>query len=232
MLGITLSACTAGKQQVSSPTPLAIQTPLPPSASPSPSPMATPVVSATPSKKPTPSPLAKLVIKQLPSEFKSDSSRDVQTIDTIVIHSHYNPTAKDPFSIESSKAVFDAEQVSAHYVIDRTGTVWQLVPENYMAWHAGVSQMPAPDNRTAVNYFSIGIELAATKTSGYTASQYQSLVRLCTDIIGRLPIKYVVGHSTISPGRKTDPWLFDWKQFASELTHAITKPIAIITPSP
>jgi len=26
------------------------------------------------------------------------------------------------------------------------------------------------------------------------------------------PIKSVVGHQDIAPGRKTDPWNFDWKR--------------------
>ena len=49
-----------------------------------------------------------------------------------------------------------AAAASAHVVIDRTGKLWQLVPFNRAAWHAGVS---AWAGRQSLNGFSIGIEL-------------------------------------------------------------------------
>jgi len=45
------------------------------------------------------------------------------------------------------KAVFEAYGVSAHYIITREGQIVRLVPEDWVAWHAGVSQMPPPDGR-------------------------------------------------------------------------------------
>ena len=47
-------------------------------------------------------------------------------------------------------------RVSAHIVIDRDGSVTQLVPFNVKAWHAGPS---IHGGRRGVNNFSIGIEL-------------------------------------------------------------------------
>jgi N-acetylmuramoyl-L-alanine amidase len=55
----------------------------------------------------------------------------------------------DHFCQPSAKA-------SAHLVIGREGEIWQLVPFNRKAWHAGVS---AWAGREGVNGFSIGIEL-------------------------------------------------------------------------
>ena len=49
-----------------------------------------------------------------------------------------------------------AAQASAHLVIGRQGEIWQLVPFNQKAWHAGVS---AWSGRSGLNSFSIGIEL-------------------------------------------------------------------------
>jgi N-acetylmuramoyl-L-alanine amidase len=46
---------------------------------------------------------------------------------------------------------------SSHVVIDRDGTIYDLVPVTRAAWHAGKSLF---DNRSNVNAFSIGVELA------------------------------------------------------------------------
>src|SRR5574340_476968 len=45
--------------------------------------------------------------------------------------------------------------VSAHLVVDKDGTVYQLLPFNVVGWHAGRSQYNGQAN---VNAFSIGIE--------------------------------------------------------------------------
>lgn len=88
--------------------------------------------------------------------------------------------------------------------------------------------MPAPDNRTAVNYFSIGIELIGDKTSGFTSAQYQTLSKLAANIMTRLPIRYITGHSDIAPGRKTDPWNFDWSKFEATLKSDTTHPFTVL----
>lgn len=200
----------------------------------------TPIVTASPSASPkststkpqsqTPH-LVALSIIQLPSVNKSDNSRDLKNIDTIVIHTLYNPNASGDLSITRAKEVLDEAAVSSHYVIARDGKVYQLVPEQYQAWHAGESTMPArsasssadaggpaPDGRSGVNPFSLGIELIATETSGITRAQYDALTALVVDISGRIPIKHVLGHSDIAPKRKTDPWKFDWKTWQKSLT--------------
>jgi N-acetyl-anhydromuramyl-L-alanine amidase AmpD len=102
--------------------------------------------------------------------------------------------------------------------------VRQLAPEGKKAWHCGGSIMPSPDLRQGVNDFSIGIELAATENSGYTAEQYESCAMLCHEIEGRYGIMKYVGHQdvagplAVSMGLrqeiKTDPgFLFDWDKF-------------------
>lgn len=144
-----------------------------------------------------------------------DDRPDGTAIDTIVIHSLYAKDSDDAMSLAACYAVLDACRVSAHYLISREGQVWQLVPEEKRAWHAGVSKMPMPnDCRENVNHFSIGIELVATEESGFTAEQYESLVLLTLGIIERLPIKNILGHEHIAPGRKIDPGpLFDWAKY-------------------
>ena len=146
-------------------------------------------------------------------------------IDTVVIH-FSSAISVDPAHWADPARVmqiFRQSHVSAHYLIDRSGTIYRLVPEQDIAWHAGGSIMPAPDNRRNVNRFSLGIELIATRTSGYTEAQYASLTTLLHGIKGRYPIRHIVGHDEISGPRavhmglradlKEDPGpLFEWSR--------------------
>ena len=115
--------------------------------------------------------------------------------------------------------------VSSHYLVPETAIngqrkVYQLVPENKRAWHAGVSGW---QNRTNLNDSSIGIEIVnlgfidkGGESSWYNFPEYQiELVGdVCKDIINRHGINptRIVGHGDIAPGRKVDPGpLFPWK---------------------
>lgn len=133
-----------------------------------------------------------------------------RTIDTIIIHSSYNASGGDVYDIDKIIGQYEQYGVGAHYLIGRKGTIFRLVEEKNIAYHAGVAKMP--DGRTNVNDFSIGIEIVGTEKSGFTNDQYRALNTLIADIKGRYKIKSVVGHSDIAPGRKTDPWEFDWKK--------------------
>lgn len=50
---------------------------------------------------------------------------------------------------------------SAHFVVERDGTITQMVPTNKRAYHAGVSSWKGPDGRTisGLNSCSVGIEI-------------------------------------------------------------------------
>ncbi len=96
-------------------------------------------------------------------------------------------------------------KVSAHFFIQRGGEVTQFVSPKKRAWHAGVSSYKG---RERCNDFSIGIELEGTDATPYTATQYEhlsKLIRALQDIYPTIPKDAIVGHSDISPGRKTDP---------------------------
>lgn len=150
----------------------------------------------------------------IPSEHHSDRdpAKGGGIIDTVVIHTMYNAIEGDCLDPKLCKGVLDSCKVSAHYIIDREGGVWQLVPDEKKAWHAGVSTMPAPDGRSGVNEFSLGIELIALKEGGLTDLQYESLNELITLLKGKFAIKNIVGHNHIAPDRKDDPWGFDWSR--------------------
>ncbi len=135
---------------------------------------------------------------------ESASGRD---INTIVLHSSHGVDG-DPYDVDDVIGLWKSYGVAPHYMIARNGTVYQLVADKNIAYHAGDSKMP--DGRSGVNNFSIGVEILNTKTDSYTSAQYQAT----KDLISYLKKKYgkmeVVGHDDIAPGRKTDPWNFKW----------------------
>lgn len=131
-----------------------------------------------------------------------------RTIDTIIIHSSYDALGNDPYDVEGLVNEYKIYGVSAHYLIDREGIVYQLVADKNISYHAGQSKVP--DGRTGVNYFSLGIELMNTKEDEYTKKQYSSLNKLLAQLKKTYEIKYILGHDEIAPERKTDPWNFDW----------------------
>ena len=99
-------------------------------------------------------------------------------------------------------------RVSSHFFIRRNGALVQFVPCTRRAWHAGVSSWRG---RERCNDFSVGIELEGTDDLPYTTPQYAMLAQVGRALRARYPIRDMVGHSDVSPGRKTDPGdTFDW----------------------
>ncbi|MCI5222214.1 MAG: 1,6-anhydro-N-acetylmuramyl-L-alanine amidase AmpD [Candidatus Electrothrix sp. AR4] len=154
-------------------------------------------------------------IRHLPTD-QYEERPEGMLIDTLIIHSMHNPASKDRFSAISCKECLDTHGVSVHYLIDCDGTVWRTVPEEKKAWHAGVSRMPE-DAREGVNDFSIGIELIGTEDTDFTSAQYQTVALLTKDILSRHAVQHIYGHCDIAPGRKTDPWGFDWPRYRKDV---------------
>ena len=99
-------------------------------------------------------------------------------------------------------------RVSAHFFIRRDGELMQFVSADERAWHAGVSSWRG---QARCNDFSIGIELEGCDTMAFECAQYARLKELMSVLGERYPVREVVGHSHIAPGRKTDPGpCFDW----------------------
>lgn len=137
-----------------------------------------------------------------------------------------------------------ASQASAHYVIAKDGRVFQLVPDDQAAWHAGRSRFGAwggtdPVKRSLeVKLRSIGIELenlngmrvkdpktgALRTISGdaYTPVQVLALTTLVASlrVAHHIPKTQVVRHMDIAVpvGRKRDPLEFDWPRWYASLT--------------
>jgi N-acetyl-anhydromuramoyl-L-alanine amidase len=106
-------------------------------------------------------------------------------------------------------------EVSAHFVVRRTGELLQFVSCDQRAWHAGVSAWNGVPN---CNDYSIGIELEGLEGQPFEDAQYDRLVRLLSSAARRYPLHHVAGHEHVAPGRKQDPGSgFNWPRLAQRL---------------
>jgi len=159
----------------------------------------------------------------------------------IVIH-HTSEDFQGSYDILTKDS---SRPVSSHYLVPEPGDptykdkklkVYQLVPEEGRAWHAGASYWAG---RTSLNDMSVGIEIvnltychnaeppAPAGDTGqpparicffpdYPESQLAMVIDLLKGITGRHPeVKPtdIVGHSDIAPQRKIDPGpRFPWQR--------------------
>ena len=105
--------------------------------------------------------------------------------------------------------------VSCHYFIKKNGQIIKIVPDLYVAWHAGISSWK---NDNYLNLNSIGIEISNPGHShgycNFTPSQIKSIIRLSKKLKKKYKIKKenILGHSDVAPLRKKDPGeKFPWK---------------------
>ena len=93
-----------------------------------------------------------------------------------------------------------ALNVSAHYLVDRDGTVYRLMPDNWMARHV-----------IGLNYSAIGIENVGgkgNKTEDLTPAQLKSNIALVKYLKGKYPgITYLIGHNEYRRMEKIPLWL-------------------------
>jgi N-acetylmuramoyl-L-alanine amidase len=105
-------------------------------------------------------------------------------------------------------------RVSAHYLVGRDGTIYQLVDDLDRAWHAGAGSWGTIDN---LNAASLGIELDNDGRSPFPDTQVEALLRLLADVTARNRIdrRALVAHGDMAPTRKRDPnHLFPWRRLA------------------
>lgn len=129
-----------------------------------------------------------------------------------------------------------AAEVSCHYLIFETGSIYQLVAEARRAWHAGASFWAG---ETDMNSASIGIELANGGpdfgTPPFPYVQIDATIALCRDIVARRHIRpeRILAHSDIAPLRKMDPGeAFPWARLAKAGIGHFIEPAPIETDRP
>jgi N-acetylmuramoyl-L-alanine amidase len=131
---------------------------------------------------------------------------------------HYTGMKKESEAI--SKLTNIQSEVSCHYFIKKDGEIITLVPDLYIAWHAGRSSWK---RYNLLNKNSIGIEISNSGHQfGYkkfTKKQIISLLKLSKFLINKYKInpKNILGHSDIAPSRKKDPGeKFPWKYLSKK----------------
>jgi len=133
-----------------------------------------------------------------------------RNIDTIIIHSGYS-VGEDPYDIFQILEKYKNYNVSPHYFIDRKGNIYLLVPDEYVAYHAGDGVMPDGTRKNVVNEFSISIELIYGIEERPEPAQYKSLALLIDSFLQKYQIVpgNILRRSEISADH-TDPWNFSW----------------------
>jgi len=106
-------------------------------------------------------------------------------------------------------------EVSCHYLIKNNGEIVKVVPDLYIAWHAGKSTWK---NYKSLNQNSLGIEIVnpghGLNYKKFSKKQISSLLKLSKILIKKYKInrKNILGHSDIAPERKKDPGeKFPWE---------------------
>jgi len=114
-------------------------------------------------------------------ESPNTSSRNGARINMIVLHSTTAETVEGTINWFLDRK----SQVSAHYVVDKNGDIYQMVSDDRSAWHA-----------KAINSRSIGIEHVATATDRLTDAQSKASAQLVRWLVAEygVPAANVLGH--------------------------------------
>ena len=144
----------------------------------------------------------------------NSKKRDLKQIKFIIFHYTGMKTEREAIN----RLTNIKSEVSSHYLIKNNGEIVLLVPNLYIAWHAGVSSWK---NFKSLNKSSIGIEITNSGHSynykKFSKKQTQSILKLSKFLIKNFKInkKNILGHSDIAPDRKRDPGeKFPWQYLA------------------
>ena len=124
----------------------------------------------------------------------------------IVLHHTVVPTFQKTFEVFDSATLpnwrpeienVSGLNVSSQFVVDRDGTVYQLMPENHMARHV-----------IGLNHCAIGVEnVGGTPELPLTQAQVKANIQLVNYLAGKYPIEYVIGHHEYMAFEGHELWL-------------------------
>ena len=141
-----------------------------------------------------------------------DSNRRKSKIIRFLIF-HYTGMKKEKEAIQKLTNI--QSEVSTHYFIKKNGEIIRMVPDLYVAWHAGISRWK---KYKLLNKNSIGIEISNPGYQfgyvNFSKKQIKSLIKLTIILIKKYKINnnHILGHSDVSPDRKMDPGeKFPWE---------------------
>lgn len=142
---------------------------------------------------------------------------DERTLPVSLLVLHYTGMESGEAALERMR---DPEaKVSAHYMVEEDGRIFQLVDEDKRAWHAGVSEWAGETN---INSNSVGIEIVNGghdhDLPDFPDVQINAVIALSKAVMERhgISAKKIIGHSDIAPARKQDPGeKFPWAGLAA-----------------
>ena len=146
---------------------------------------------------------------QLSLEYLKDHHGIVKktpTIEPKIIVLHYTAggTVESNFKyfnnthLESARNTLKKQStlnVSSQYIIDRDGTVYQLMEPTQFARHT-----------IGLNYCAIGIENIGSKTQPLTEKQIKANAQLIKYLTQKYKIEYLIGHSEYGAFRNSKLW--------------------------
>ncbi len=134
-----------------------------------------------------------LTLNYMREHYGLTPAEPVITPTMVVVHWTVYPTLKQSFdafyapTLPNNRAGIRAAgalNVSAHYLVDRDGTVYRLMPDTLMARHV-----------IGLNHCAIGIEnVGDGQDHPLTEAQFTANVRLIEQLATKFPIAYVIGH--------------------------------------
>ncbi len=152
------------------------------------------------------------VVRHLDSQNFNSRSKDIREYGkelAVVLHGVKYSTA------EEVAQVFEKYCVSVHFIVDKGGSVYTMVPVEKRAWHAGHSQWGNGNSlkELGINCNSIGIGIVGDDEP-CTEQQMKSILVLLQTLEEEYKIdkRNIIGHSDIAPGRQFNPngYYFDW----------------------
>jgi N-acetyl-anhydromuramyl-L-alanine amidase AmpD len=134
-----------------------------------------------------------LTLNYLREHYGLTPAEPIITPTMVVVHWTAYPTFKQSFDAFYPPTLLSnrtdirhasALNVSAHYLVDRDGTVYRLMPDTLMARHV-----------IGLNHCAIGIENVGNgQDHPLTDAQFEANVRLIEQLAAKHPIDYVIGH--------------------------------------
>lgn len=135
----------------------------------------------------------------------------------VVLHWTAIPTLEDSFrafypsklpNARADIATAGDLNVSAHFLVDRDGTIYQLMPDTLMARHT-----------IGLNHCAIGIEnVGGTEETPLTTRQRKADEWLVRQLAAKYPIRYVIGHYEYTAFEGHPLWLEKDSAYRTEKT--------------
>lgn len=159
----------------------------------------------------------KLTLEYLADRY--DLQQDDPTIEPkmIVLHWTVFPTLEEAFEAFREPTLpnyrpdiegISGLNVSSHFMVDRDGTIYRLMPENVMARHI-----------IGLNHCSIGIEnVGGTNRNPLTLAQLEANIWLVNYLAQKYPIEYLIGHYEYTNFEGHELWLEKDTSYRTEKT--------------